>query len=601
MEAEPTVVKDSQLAAFMARAGFASYDALHAWSIAEPDAFWPLLWDELGIVGERGARVLDRGASMADARFFPDATLSFAENLLRRRDDAIAIVAPGRGTLTFAQLARAVARFADGLRALGVRAGDRVVAALPNTPDAIVAMLAANALGAIGSLCDAELGLDAVVDRFGQIEPAVLIADRMRDELAARLPTVRHAVGDPSIGDPEAPLVFERVPFNAPAFVLYTSGTTGLPKCIVHNTGGQLLQLLKEHRLHYDLRRGDRFFYQTSTGWNMWYWQVIALAAEATIVVRDGSPLRPRQDALFAMADEHRVTHFGVSPAYLAHVRAAGIRPRESYALTELRVVMSTGSPLSAALYDYVDADIKRDVHLISLSGGTEINACFVTGNPMAPVHRGEIQCAALGMATSVVDDAGHPIDQTKGELVCTAPFPSQPVGLWGDADRRRYLATYFERYPGMWHHGDFAETTAHGGFVIHGRSDATLKPGGHRIGTAEIYRPLEAIDAIDDAVAIGQRWADDVRIVLFVKLRAGARLDVALERHIRTTIGRNTSPYHVPARIVAVADIPYTRSGKKAEIAVRQVVHGEPVTSETAIANPEALSHYRSQPALER
>jgi acetoacetyl-CoA synthetase len=383
--------------------------------------------------------------------------------------------------------------------------------------------------------------------------------------------------------------------------VLTPPPTTGLPKCIVHNTGGQLVQLLKEHRLHYDLRRGDRFFYQTSTGWNMWYWLVIALAAEATIVVRDGSPLRPRTDALFAMADAHRLTHLGVSPAYLAQVRAMGVVPRERFALTELRAVLSTGAPLSAALYDYVYADIKRDVHLISLSGGTEINACFVTGNPTAPVHRGEIQCAALGMATAVVDDNGTPVARVKGELVCTAPFPSQPVGLWNDPDRRRYLATYFERFPGLWHHGDFAETTEHGGFVIHGRSDAVLKPGGHRIGTAEIYRPLEAIEAIDDSVAVGQKWNDDVRIVLCVKLRPGARLDAALDRQIRTAILRNASPYHVPARIVAVADIPYTRTGKKAELAVRQVIHGEPVTNASALANPDALAHFRTLPALQR
>jgi acetoacetyl-CoA synthetase len=601
---DPARAASTALARFMARAGFADYAALHAWSCAEPDAFWSLLWDELGIVGERGTRVLERGATMADAQFFPDARLSFAENLLRRRDDATAVIAlgpAGRRTLTFAELAREVARVADGLRGLGVRSGDRVVAALPNTPEAIVAILAANAVGAIASLCDADVGIEALVARFGQIEPVVLIArpGPLVDELRARLPTIRHAVTDlAALGDPTAPLTFERVPFGAPAFVLYTSGTTGLPKCIVHNTGGQLMQLLKEHRLHYDVRAGDRFFYQTSTGWNMWYWLVIALAAEATIVVREGSPLRPQTDALFAMCAAERLTHFGVSPAYLAHVRSASVKAGP---LPELRAVLSTGAPLSAALYDYVHEHVKRDVHLVSLSGGTEINACFVTGNPTAPVYRGEIQCAALGMATGVFDDDGRAIIGEKGELVCTAPFPSQPVGFWADPDRRNYLATYFERYPGVWHHGDFAETTAHGGYIIHGRSDAVLKPGGHRIGTAEIYRPLEAIAEIDDAVAIGQRWRDDVRIVLFVKLRAGASLDVALDRRIRTTIARSASPYHVPARIVAVADIPYTRSGKKAELAVRDAVHGDPVKNAAALANPEALAHYRALDALQR
>jgi acetoacetyl-CoA synthetase len=466
-------------------------------------------------------------------------------------------------------------------------------------------MLAANALGAVGSLCDPELGEAAVIDRFGQIEPAVLIApERRMSALRARLPTLRHAIAAEelaAIGETETPLRFERVGFGEPAFVLYTSGTTGLPKCIVHNTGGQLLQLLKEHVLHYDVRPGDRFFYQTSTGWNMWYWLVIALAAGATIVLRSGSPLRPKSDALFALADAEALTHLGVSPAYLAQLRAGGIRPREHHALAELRALMSTGSPLSAALYDYVYAEIKSDVHLISLSGGTEINACFVTGDPTAPVYRGEIQCAALGMATDVVDDEGRSIANQKGELVCRAPFPSQPVGFWNDPDRARYLATYFERYPGMWHHGDFAETTPNGGFIIHGRSDAVLKPGGHRIGTAELYRQLESIDAVADAVAVGQRWSDDVRIVLFVVLRDGAVLDAALERAIRTAILANTSPYHVPARIVAVPDIPYTRTGKKAELAVRQVIHGEPVTNASALANPAALDAYRDLAALRR
>jgi len=610
----PERAASSALAAFarLARERFGvadGYAALHAWSCAAPEQFWPLVWDTLGIVGDRGERVVEPGATMADARFFPDARLSFAENLLRRRDDSIALVAcsieGARRTLTSAELSREVARVADGLRALGLQRGERVVAALPNSLEAVIAMLAANAVGAIGSLCDPELGETAVIDRFGQIEPSVLFAQQRRiDSLRAKLPTLRHAIAVEDLaglGDPSAPLRCERVGFNDPAFVLYTSGTTGLPKCIVHNTGGQLLQLLKEHVLHYDVRAGDRFFYQTSTGWNMWYWLVIALAAGATVVLREGSPLRPKSDALFALVDRERLTHLGVSPAYLAHLRAGGVKPREHHAFADLRTVMSTGAPLSAALYDYVYAEIKSDVHLISLSGGTEINACFVTGNPMAPVYRGEIQCAALGMATDVVDDDGRPIAMTKGELVCCAPFPSQPVGFWNDPDRRRYLATYFERFPGLWHHGDFAETTEHAGYIIHGRSDAVLKPGGHRIGTAELYRQLESIDAIADSVAVGQRWHDDVRIVLFVVLREGVTLDTTLEREIRTAIARNTSPYHVPARILAVADIPYTRTGKKAELAVRQVIHDEPVNNAASLANPDALDAYRDLAALRR
>ena len=600
----------------------AGYPALHAWSCAEPDAFWPLLWEALGIVGERGARTLVRGATMADAQFFPDARLSFAENLLARRDDATAIVAiaadGGRRALSFADLAAEVGRVAAGLAAHGVGAGDRVAGVLPNAIEAIVAMLAANSLGAIWSLCDVDMGVDAIVDRLGQIEPRALFVQptartaALIDALAARLPSVRTpiAVGGAAAGLVDyaalapghaAPPGFVRQPFAAPAFVLYTSGTTGLPKCIVHGTGGMLLQLLKELRLHYDVRAGDRFFYQTSTGWNMWYWVVIALAAGATIVVRAGSPIRPHAAALFDLADAERLTHLGVSPPYLAQVRAAGVRPRATHALTELRAVLSTGSPLSAGLYDYVYADVKADVCLISLSGGTELNACFATGDPSGPVYRGELAVPALGMRTEVFDDDGRAIARAKGELVCTAPFPSQPVGFWADPDRRRYLATYFERYPGAWHHGDFAETTAAGGLIIHGRSDSVLKPGGHRIGTAELYRPLEAIAELDDAIAVGQRWGDDVRVVLFVRVRPPAELDAALERRIRATLLAHTSPYHVPARILAVDAIPYTKSGKKAEAAVRATIHGEPVPQRAALADPDVLAAYADLPALRR
>ncbi len=596
-EPTPERAAGTQLAAFMRAHGFADYRALHAWSVAQPEAFWPALWDELGIIGDRGERVLDRGAALIDARFFPDARLSFAENLLRRRDDAIAIVhvaADGaRRTLTFSELAAAVGRCAAHLRSLGIGPGDRVVGALPNGPEAVIAMLGANCVGAIGSLCDLDLGIDAVVDRFGQIEPRVLFArtNGDGDRLCARLPTVEHAITD--FDFPDAPLAFERMPFNAPAFILYTSGTTGLPKCIVHNTGGQLLQLAKENRLHYDLRRGDRWFYQTSTGWNMWYWSAIALAAEATIVLREGSPLRPKATALFDLAAAERLTHLGISPPFLAACRDGKL---SAPALPALRAVMATGSPLSPALSEYVYRAIKADVHLISLSGGTEINGCFATGDPTGAVHAGELQVPALGMATAVFDDAGHAIVGARGELVCTEPFPSQPVGFWGDHDRTRYRATYFERYPGAWHHGDFAEVTPTG-YVIHGRSDATLKPSGHRIGTAEIYRQLETLPAIADAVAVGQQWRDDIRIILFVVLTEGHALD---EKAIRAALVR-ASPYHVPARIVVVPAVPYTRSGKKAEIAVRQVIHGEPVPSESALANPECLAAFRDLPSLAR
>jgi acetoacetyl-CoA synthetase len=617
----------TQLAAFHRAAAerhgvAAGYAALHAWSCRSPDAFWPMLWDFLGLIGDRGERALDSGgagAGMADARFFPDARLSFAENLLARRDDALAIIAcaadGSRRALTFCELAAEVARVAAGLAALGIGPGDRVAGVLPNAPEAVVAMLAANSLGAIWSLCDHDVGPGAVTDRLGQIAPVALFmaASPRAAALLDLLPSVVHPiwVGPPPVargieyaalgagheGEPR----FTRLAFDAPAFVLYTSGTTGLPKCIVHGMGGMLIQLLKELRLHYDVRRDDRFFYQTSTGWNMWYWLVIALAAGATIALRAGSPIRPRTDSLFTLADAERLTQLGVSPAYLAQVRAAGVAPRRTHQLAELRAVLSTGAPLSAGLFDYVHAEIKRDVSLISLSGGTEINACFATGNPAAPVFRGELQAPALGMQVEVFDDDGRAIQCTKGELVCTAPFPSQPVGFWADPERRRYLATYFERFPGVWHHGDFAETTPSGGFVIHGRSDAVLKPGGHRIGTAELYRELESIDAVEDSLAVGQAWRDDVRIVLFIVVRGGASFDDALERQIRQAILAGASAHHVPARIVAVPAIPHTKNGKKAELAVRAVIHGEPVTNAASLANPEALAHYRDLPALRR
>ncbi len=603
---------------------FDDYQALHRWSIDRPDAFWPFLWDWLGIIGEAHSnRAFEPAAHMADTRWFPSTRLSFAENLLRRRDDAPAIIvrtAQGaRRELTFRALHDQVARVAAALSDLGVTSGDRVAGILPNGTEGIVAMLAANSLGAIWSSCAPDLGLDGVIDRFGQITPCVLFAEaRRRDgvrrvrELAARLPTLKHTIvlgaGDHErdltpwerlVDRTAGELPFRRLPFDHPSFILYTSGTTGRPKCIVHGMGGMLLQLLKEHRLHYDLGRDGRFFYYTSTGWNMWYWVTIALAAEATIVLHDGSPFQPSPMALFDLADAEGVTVFGISPPYLATLRASGARPRDTHRLDTIRTILSTGSPLSSELYDWVYDAVKSDVCLSSISGGTEINACFATGDPTGLVRRGELQVLALGMDVDVFDEHGRPVRGAPGELVCTSPFPSQPVGFWGDPERRRYLALYFERYPGAWHHGDFAELTASGGLVISGRSDATLKPGGHRIGTAEIYAQVEQLAEVTDSIAIAQDWDGDVRIVLFVQLQPGIVLDQALDRRIRLQIQRNASAHHVPARIVAVTDIPRTTTGKKAELAVRAVVHGQPVKNVSALANPDALELYRDIEAL--
>jgi acetoacetyl-CoA synthetase len=609
------------------------YAALHRFSVDEPERFWPALWGELGMIAEGApSPALVRGASFAEARWFPGVRLSFAENLLRRDDDTLALIARSahgeRSTLTFHELRLRAAAVAAWLAARGVSPGDRVASILPNGIEAVIAMLAANSLGAVWSLCAADLGLEGVVERFGQIAPRVLItaatggprADPLRRvrRLLERLPSVEHTlvlgVSADDLAEAELPsaarweevaladappLTFTRLPFAAPAFILYTSGTTGLPKCIVHGMGGMLLQLLKEHRMHYDLRPGERFFYQTSTGWNMWYWNVIALAAEATLVLHEGSPWEPRPTALFDLADEEGVQVFGISPPYLATLRASGVVPRETHHLRTVKTILSTGSPLSPELFDWVYASVKADVCLSSISGGTEINACFATGNPAGPVRRGELSVLALGMKVEVFDDAGKPVQGELGELVATAPFPSQPVGFWNDPGGARYHATYFERFPGAWHHGDLCRLTEHGGLVIEGRSDATLKPSGHRIGTAEIYRHVEQLPEIVDSVAVAQRWQGDVRIVLFVQLRPGLALTPALEAKIREALARNATPFHVPSRIVAVTDIPRTASGKKAELSVRAAIEGEPVKNAAALSNPEALAQYRDLEAL--
>ncbi|MFO0757917.1 MAG: acetoacetate--CoA ligase [Byssovorax sp.] len=632
--------EDAQVTRFAARLAretglpLGDYAALHRFSVDEPERFWPALWDELGMIAEGSVSpALVPGPSLEAARFFPNIRLSFAENLLRGDDDALALVARtsagARRTLTFRELRAHAASVAAFLRARAVGPGDRIAAILPNGPEAVIAMLAANSLGAIWSLCAPDLGHEALLDRFGQIAPRVLFtlaagspkADPLRRvrKLTEKLSSVEHVVvlgasaddlegsdvpfatlWDDVVHTPAPPLTFARLPFDHPSFILYTSGTTGLPKCIVHGMGGMLLQLLKEHRMHYDLRPGERFFYQTSTGWNMWYWNVIALAAGATLVIREGSPFEPRPTALFDLADEERISVFGISPPYLATLREGGVIPKDLCRLGSIKTILSTGSPLSPELFDWVYENVKADMCLSSISGGTEINACFGTGNPALPVHRGELQCKALGMKVEVFDDAGKPVEGELGELVATAPFPSQPVGFWNDPDGARYRATYFERFHGAWHHGDLCRTTAHGGLVIEGRSDATLKPSGHRIGTAEIYRQVERLAEVVDAVAIGQKWQGDVRIVLFVQLRPGLALTAELEARIRGELARNAGPFHVPARIVAVTDIPRTASGKKAELAVRAAVEGEPIKNLSALSNPEALGQYRGLPALQ-
>jgi len=619
---------------------FNTYPEFYRWTIERPEQFWYQVWKQGGVIGEPGGRVLVDAAAIPGARFFPDASLNFAENLLRRRDDALALIFHGedrvRRELTHKALYGETSRLAQALRHAGVKAGDRVAAYLPNVPEAIMAMAAAASIGAVWSSCSPDFGVRGVLDRFGQIEPTVLFAvdgyfyggaehdvlPKVR-EIAAGLPSLRRLVIVPYLhpevlvsGVPGAltleqfvapyragEIAFERLPFDHPLYILYSSGTTGVPKCIVHGAGGVLLKHLTEHRLHADLRSGDRLFYFTTLGWMMWNWLVTGLASGATLVLFDGNPFIKGGNVLFDLAQEAKVTHLGVSAKFIDEVRKRGLEPRRSHRLDSVRVILSTGSPLSAESFDYVYSKVKRDVLLGSVSGGTDICGCFVACNPILPVWRGEIQCRALGMATEVFDDAGRPISEGKGELVCTRPFPSMPIGFWNDPDGSRYKAAYFEHFPGTWRHGDWSEITAHGGMVIYGRSDAVLNPGGVRIGTAEIYRQVEQLDEVVESLVIGQDWPPgslgDVRVVLFVKLRDGLMLDDALAAKIKRQIRANATPRHVPAKILQVPDIPRTKSNKIVELAVRELVHGRAVRNIDALANPEALEHFRGRPEL--
>ncbi|MCY4398598.1 MAG: acetoacetate--CoA ligase [Gemmatimonadetes bacterium] len=614
------------------------YDALWRWSIEQQEAFWSALWDWCGIVGDKGGRVLVPGDDMPGARYFPDARLNFAENLLRRRTDDPAIIAWAedgrRRVVSWRELHDLTSRLAQAMRDAGVRPGDRVAALLPNVPEAVVVLLAATSIGAVLSTASPDFGVRGVIDRFGQVGPRLLFVTDgysyrgKRFETLARvpgilegLPTVERTVVVPNLGeaatDARGPdrtvpfdtfirpfaaseIEFTRLPFDHPLYILFSSGTTGVPKCIVHRAGGVLLQHIKEHQLHCDIRAGDRVFYFTTLGWMMWNWLVSALASEATILLWDGSPVHPDNEALFDFADATGMTLMGTSPGFLEALRKSGFTPRESHDLSSLRTLLSTGSPLAEAGFEYVYEHVKRDVHLVSISGGTDLCACFVGAIPGRSVRPGEIQGPVLGMATDVFAPDGTPLDAGKGELVCTRPFPSLPLGFLNDDDGSRYHGTYFGRFPGVWHHGDYAEKTDSGGYIIHGRSDATLNVHGVRIGTAEVYRPVEAMDEVAEALAIAQRHGEGTRMVLFVRLVPGAVLDAALRRCIRAALRTQASPRHVPARIVEVEDIPRTRSGKIVELAVREVVHGEAVKNVEALANPEALEHFRGRVELE-
>jgi len=621
----------SNMHRFMCEQGHESYADLYRWSVDESPAFWEVLCDFCDVRFDKPADViLARPDNIMDAGWFDGSKLSFAEHMLRQRGARAAIISCGedgsRRELSFDKLRQEAARIAAGLRAVGVVKGDRVVGFLPNCPEAIIAMLATASIGAIWSSCSPDFGVSGVVDRFGQIEPKVLFATNgylYNGKTIDSLPVIAGIVDElPSIetcvlvsflgtdvsptpianattwgafGNAGATLDFESVEFDHPLFIMYSSGTTGVPKCIVHGHGGSLLQLLKEHVLHTNLSTADRLFYFTTCGWMMWNWLVAGLASGATLILYDGSPFFDDGHVLWKMAERERVTVFGTSAKYISALEKAGVRPKDDYQLPDLRAVLSTGSPLAPESFDYVYDAIGDDLQLSSIAGGTDILSCFVLGNPLLPVRRGEIQCRGLGMSVRIFDDSGTAVVEQHGELVCTRPFPSAPVCFWNDEDNVRYRAAYFERFPGIWAHGDFAELSANGGLIIHGRSDSVLNPGGVRIGTAEIYRQVEKLDAVVESIAVGQDWDDDVRVILFVVLRPEVVLDDELRKKIRTVIRSNTTPRHVPAKIVAVSDIPRTKSGKIVELAVRSVVHGERVKNTEVLANPEALENFRN------
>ena len=607
-------------------------------SVEQPEAFWSLLWDFCGVRAEtRGSRVLVDGGKMPGARFFPDARLNYAENLLVKSDDSDALVFRGEDKvarrMSWRELNARVAQMHRALAAAGIGPGDRVCAVVPNMPESIVSFLAVASLGAIWSSCSPDFGERGILDRFGQIEPRLLITCdayyyagktiRMADKIGnvlKELKSVTQAVvidytgeaesvaaalpGAVSFqaflaGHDEGPIAFAQMPFDHPLYILYSSGTTGIPKCIVHRAGGILLKHLSEHVLNTDTKASDRLFYFSTCGWMMWNWLVTGLATGATLLLYDGSPFHPSERVLFDFADAEGMTIFGTSAKYIDAVKKTGWQPKLTHRLPSLRSMLSTGSPLSAESFDFVYSGIKADLHLGSISGGTDICGCFVGGNPFEPVWRGEIQGPMFGMAVDVYDEAGRPVRNVKGELVCVKPFPSMPVMFWNDPDGSKYHNAYFARFDNIWCHGDFAEITDHDGMIIHGRSDATLNPGGVRIGTAEIYAQVEQIPDVVEAIAVGQDFDNDVRVILFVRLRQGAVLDDALIAAIRKKIRDGASPRHVPAKILAVADIPRTKSGKITELAVRDVVHGREVKNKEALANPEALDLFRDLPAL--
>jgi acetoacetyl-CoA synthetase len=610
------------------------YERLWQWSVDYPELFWSSLWDWHGIIGDKGKRLLADANKMPGAQFFPDAQINYAENMLRDADDSPAFIAygeDGRCTrLTRREVQHRTLALAGWMQSKGIGKGDRVAAYLPNCETTLIAMLATASLGAIFSSCSPDFGLNGVADRFGQITPKLLIAvdgysyngkeiDRLSivAELVQRLPSLKHVLIDgynrttPQIDNiPKAGLFADclshppiesycRVGFNDPLYILYSSGTTGAPKCIVHSTGGTLIQHIKEHRLHSDILEKDTLFYFTTCGWMMWNWLVSGLMMQSRVIVYEGNPFYPGPERLWQIAEAEKMTLFGTSAKYIDAVRKSGLKPASAFDLSHLRMLCSTGSPLSSEGFGFVYQAIKQDIQLASISGGTDIMGCFVLGCPTKPVYAGEIQARALGMAVAILNDEGQQIEGEQGELCCLAPFPSMPVGFWNDSDGSRYHSAYFDVYPDIWRHGDWATHTPNGGIIIHGRSDATLNPGGVRIGTAEIYRIVESFDEVAESLVIGQMVEHDVRIVLFLRMAENENLDDKLQARIKDALKRQASPRHVPAIILSVRDIPRTRSGKITELAVRDVIQGRRVKNTEALANPEALEAFKNLPEL--
>lgn len=648
-------IERSNMHEFMQQVGLDNYPQLHQWSIDQPALFWSNIWQYSKLIpalekpltdAEQLQQVMIKGDHFASTRWFSQVKMNFAENLLQRRDEGIALISCGEPELnngidrrlSYQDLYLQVAKLAFSLKQMGVEPGDRIAAFMPNTQETVVAMLAATSLGAIWSSCSPDFGLQGVIDRFGQIEPKVLFTtegyyyggktlDSLAkvEQISQQLPSLKQIIVAPHThlaqqDLPELPTLadvevtswsqalcngcdsidFVRLPFDHPLYIMYSSGTTGVPKCIVHSAGGTLIQHAKELRLHTDVKEQDSLFYYSTCGWMMWNWLISGLSIGASIVLYDGSPFYPNGHRLWQMAEQHNISIFGTSAKYLAALEKAHIQPKQDYDLSALKAVLSTGSPLAHESFDYVYRDIKQDVCLSSISGGTDIISCFALGNPILPVYRGELQCLGLGMAVDIFDDSQQSLREEKGELVCSQPFPSCPIGFWQDSDNNKFMQAYFSLFDNIWAHGDYGEITQHQGLIIHGRSDAVLNPGGVRIGTAEIYRQVEQLDQVIESIAIGQQWQDDVRVVLFVILQPELSLDEDLQQLIRQQIRSHTTPRHVPAKIIQVTDIPRTISGKIVELAVRKTVHNETVKNTDALKNPEALNLYKNLPELQ-